>query len=135
MLAQATTLSVRAAAGLLLGELALNLGNLAVDSNAMTIMPRMLAAPAGKRRVTFQFDGQLLESSVQFGKPVRRQLGVPDCVLNVFMSEVFLDQSRIGASIGQVVTAGVPEHVRMDRQRVEFRSLCILLDQKPHGSA
>jgi hypothetical protein len=47
------------------------------------------------------------------------------------MAEIVLDQAGIGSTVGQVVPASVPEHMRMDRKRVEPRSLggqtCTLL--------
>src|SRR3974390_1472136 len=41
----------------------------------------------------------------------RRQLGVPDRVLDRFMPEVVLNAARIVAGIGQGVAAGMPQHV------------------------
>src|SRR5262245_57976118 len=47
-------------------------------------------------------------------EPVRRQLGVPDRVLDVLVAEPCLQRPRIVPGIGQGVAAGVPQHVRED---------------------
>src|SRR5262249_861697 len=47
-------------------------------------------------------------------EPVRRQLGVPDHVLDVLVAEPCLQRSRVVPGIGQGVPAGVAQHVRED---------------------
>src|SRR5215510_13514337 len=47
-------------------------------------------------------------------EPVRRQLGVPDRVLDVLVAEPCLQRPRIVPGIGQGVATGVPQHVRED---------------------
>src|SRR5262245_53584278 len=46
-------------------------------------------------------------------EPRRRQLRVPDGVLNVLMAEISLQRPRVVPPVGQCVTAGVPKHVRV----------------------
>ena len=43
----------------------------------------------------------------------RRQLGIAHRVLNVLVAEIGLQRAGIDAVIGELVTAGMPEHVRM----------------------
>jgi len=43
----------------------------------------------------------------------RRQLGIPDGVLNVLVAEIGLQRPRVVASIGQCKSAGVAEHMRV----------------------
>src|SRR5262249_16834809 len=45
-------------------------------------------------------------------EPVRRQLGVPDRVLDVLVAEPCLQRPRAMPGISQGVAAGVPQHVR-----------------------
>lgn len=47
---------------------------------------------------------------------IRRQLGIAGRVLNVAMPEVMLDGAGILAVVGELVTRGMPQHVRMDRE-------------------
>src|SRR5579863_3964981 len=47
-------------------------------------------------------------------EPIWRKLGVSHRVLNVSVAEVSLQRSRIMTIIGQLETAGMPEHVRVD---------------------
>src|SRR5262245_4438422 len=47
-------------------------------------------------------------------EPGRRQLRVSDRVLDVLVPEVGLQTACIHASVGQLISAGVPEHVRVN---------------------
>ena len=63
-------------------------------------------------------------------EPGRRELGVAHRVLDVLVAEVGLQAASVDAPVGQVKPAGVPQHVRMDReveawpQRRAGRSTC-----------
>lgn len=57
-------------------------------------------------------------------KAPRRQMGVAYRVSDVGVSEILLDYSQIGATLCQVVPAGVPEHVRMNIQGSKTRAHC-----------
>jgi hypothetical protein len=50
----------------------------------------------------------------EFDGRLRRQLGVPDRVLDVLVAEPCLQRPRIVPGIGQGVATGVPQHVRED---------------------
>jgi hypothetical protein len=59
---------------------------------------------------------------------------------HVAMTQVGLDQAKIGAAVGEVVPAGMPEHVRMDGQGRKSSSCCHAVQHKlcssrRHGSA
>src|SRR6476469_4566933 len=56
-------------------------------------------------------------SSPEVLEPVRRQLGVAHRVLDVAVTEVSLQRSRIVALVGQRKATGVAQHVRMSRRR------------------
>jgi hypothetical protein len=43
-------------------------------------------------------------------KALRRKFRVPDSMLNIAMPQVALNGARIGVLVGQVKTAGVPQH-------------------------
>jgi hypothetical protein len=47
-------------------------------------------------------------------KPLASKLGVPCRVLDVAMSEPFLQRPGVMAVVGKLVAAGMPEHVRVD---------------------
>src|SRR5262249_56802263 len=47
-------------------------------------------------------------------KPIRSQLGVTHCVLDVLVAEPCLQRPRIVPGIGQGVATGVPQHMRED---------------------
>ena len=47
-------------------------------------------------------------------EPINGQFGIADGVLDVFMTEVVLQRTSIVAIVRQLVSAGVPEHVRVD---------------------
>src|SRR5262249_4883874 len=49
-------------------------------------------------------------------EPVRRQLGVAHRVLDVLVPEPSLQRPRVVTGIGQGIAAGVPQHVREDRE-------------------
>ncbi len=49
-------------------------------------------------------------------EPVRGELGVPDRMLNVFVSQVVLDRPGVVAVIGKLEPASMAQHVRMDRK-------------------
>src|SRR5262245_32461923 len=66
------------------------------------------------RRTQSGGNGSLIAPEVF--EPVRRQLGVPDRVLDVLVAEPCLQRPRIVPGIGQGVAAGVPQHVREDRE-------------------
>ena len=57
-------------------------------------------------RRTFSVPPEILE-------PRWRQLSVPEGVLNIAVSEIGLQSTGIVPLVGQGVTAGVPEHVRV----------------------
>ena len=57
----------------------------------------------------------------------RRQFGVPDRVLDIAMTEISLQSSRIMAGIGQGEAAGMPEHMRMCLE-IEAGSIASALD-------
>ena len=43
-------------------------------------------------------------------------MGVADGVLNVLVTQVMLNRTRVLSSLGQLVSTGVPQHVRVDRE-------------------
>src|SRR2546425_1907083 len=49
-------------------------------------------------------------------EPMRCQLGVAHSVLDVLVTEVGLQCASVVASVGQGVTARVPQHVRVNRE-------------------
>jgi hypothetical protein len=49
----------------------------------------------------------------KFLEPLRRQSGIAGGVLNIAVPEIGLDGARVMAIIGELVAAGVPEHVSM----------------------
>jgi hypothetical protein len=49
-------------------------------------------------------------------EPIRRHLGVSDCVHDIFVAHVVLKGSGVMPIIGQLVSSGVPEHVGVDRE-------------------
>src|SRR5262252_1405768 len=49
-------------------------------------------------------------------EPVWRHIGVPDCVLNVLVPEVVLQGPRVVAIVGELESAGMAKHVRVDRE-------------------
>jgi|SRR6266404_2069172 hypothetical protein len=49
--------------------------------------------PGGQKKVSVELPPEVLE-------PVRRQLGVPDCVLDVFVPEIGLQRAGVVAGIG-----------------------------------
>jgi hypothetical protein len=62
-------------------------------------------------------------------KPNGTQLGVPQRMLNVFVTQVGLQRPSVVPPVRQCVTAGVPKHVRVNalaRPRT-WRSAAVLL--------
>src|SRR6516225_4206574 len=49
-------------------------------------------------------------------EPVGCHVGVPDRVLNVLVAEVVLQGARVVAIVGELEPAGMPKHVRVDRE-------------------
>jgi hypothetical protein len=45
---------------------------------------------------------------------MRREFSVSDGMLNIPVSEIILQRSRVGAAVCQVKTGGMSEHVRMN---------------------
>src|ERR1700720_1149064 len=62
-------------------------------------------------------------------EPGRRQLGVAHRMLDRFVPEIGLDRPGIDALIGQLKTAGVPQHVRV-KLHIESGSLASTLDHR-----
>ena len=50
-------------------------------------------------------------------EPIRRQLGVPNRMLDVLVPEVLLQDAGVVAIVGQLEPAGVAQHVRVDGKR------------------
>ncbi len=46
----------------------------------------------------------------------RRELGISDCMLNVFVSQVMLDRPRIVTVIGELEPTGMAQHMWVDRK-------------------
>jgi len=65
-------------------------------------------------------------------EPIRCQLGVSDCVLDVAMAEPSLQRPRVVPCIGQGIATGVPEHVR-EAAEGHAGVLADALDQLPEG--
>jgi hypothetical protein len=49
-------------------------------------------------------------------KPIRSQLGVLNRVLDLLVTEVILNNAGVITSRGEIVTAAVAEHMRMNRE-------------------
>ena len=49
-------------------------------------------------------------------EPIRRHFGVANRVRDIFMAHIVLEGSRVMPIVGELVTSGVPEHVRMNRE-------------------
>ena len=50
-------------------------------------------------------------------EPIRCQRGVCHGVLDIFVPEVVLDCPRVAAIVGELVAAGMAQHVRMNLER------------------
>jgi hypothetical protein len=50
----------------------------------------------------------------EVAEPIGRELRIPDGVDDVLVAQVALDGPRVVPVVGELVSAGVPEHVRMD---------------------
>ena len=44
-------------------------------------------------------------------EPIRRHLGISNCVHDIFMAHIVLEGSGVMPIVGELVTSGVPEHV------------------------
>jgi hypothetical protein len=53
----------------------------------------------------------------EVGKPMGRQRRVTNGMLNIAMPQVLLDGPGIHAFVGEIKTAGMPEHMGMNRKR------------------
>jgi hypothetical protein len=51
--------------------------------------------------------------SKKFLEPLRRQGGIARRILNIAMPEIRLDRTRIMAVVGELIAAGMPQHVGM----------------------
>ena len=60
-----------------------------------------------------EFPGNRSQIAPEILKSRRRKLGVADRVLNVVVAEVRLQRPCVVPLVGQRVTAGVPQHVRV----------------------
>jgi len=91
-------------------------------------------APCGRayHRNRIEIDSLVL---VQLIESVRRKLGITNRVLNILVPEEALDQPSVVPTVGQIVAASVPEHMRMDRQVVEPGGLAVLLQHEPNGGS
>jgi hypothetical protein len=56
-------------------------------------------------------------------EPSHSHFGIADGVLDILMTEVVLQRTSIVAIVGELVSAGVPEHVRVDAKWHLGRSL------------
>src|SRR5713101_5412209 len=65
-------------------------------------------------------------------EPARRQLGIADGVRDISVAQVLLDRPRVVPLIGQLETAGVAEHVGMNREG-EAGSLADARHELPDG--
>ena len=59
-------------------------------------------------------------------EPSRRQLGAAHGVLDIAVAQVGLQGARVVPLIGERITAGVPQHVRMRLEAQPSRSPCPL---------
>src|SRR5690242_19799264 len=71
----------------------------------------MCRAPVSRRRSPHQ----LLIAPEAF-ETGRGQLGVAHCMLDILVPEVGLQAASVDALVGQLVTAGVTQHVWMNRE-------------------
>src|SRR5215469_9209677 len=72
--------------------------------------------------------GQQTYSPPEILEPIDGQLGIPDGVLDVLMTEVMLERASIVPIVRKLVSAGVPEHVRVNSER-HLRDLAEALDE------
>jgi len=82
---------------------------------------RIAALASGYVRPTDIITAKVLE-------PIDGQLGIADGVLDVLMTEIMLERASIVAIVGELVAAGVPEHVRVDAEW-HLRGLTEALDE------
>src|SRR5215467_11035363 len=71
---------------------------------------------AGARKRRHQDAQGLRSASPKVLEPVRRHFGVSDGVLNVLVPEVMLQCARVVAIVGELKTAGMAQHVWVDRE-------------------
>ena len=84
----------------------------------------VLAGATLTLRIELQIDGQetavgcASSISKEFLESLRRQGGIPRRILDIAMAEIRLDRARIVTIVGELVAAGVPQHVgvRLDAQ-------------------
>src|SRR6266566_6686591 len=73
----------------------------------------MQTSPFALASVAFESLGKMLpQSTPEVFKPPRRHFGVPDRMLDILMTQVRLQRSRVVPLVAQGVAAGVPQHVR-----------------------
>jgi hypothetical protein len=71
--------------------------------------------------------GPVLSSiSKKFPEPMRRQGGIARRVLNVAMPEIGLDRTRVMAIVGELVSAGMAQHVSVRLDAQIGRADCLL---------
>jgi hypothetical protein len=73
-----------------------------------------------RQKLSFAFQGEACDRGGL--KPLRRKLAVAHNALNVRVTTIVLKSRRVMSLIRELVTAGVPKHVRVNRER-EFRQL------------
>jgi hypothetical protein len=72
-----------------------------------------LVAPSVTRSSSPRADGRASSISKECLEPLRRQRGIARRILDVAMPEIGLDRTRVVAVVGELVTAGVAQHVGM----------------------
>jgi hypothetical protein len=84
---------------------------------------RFLDGPRRKRRPALL--ATLVQWTLEHGpgsvlpeilEPIRRHFGVANRVHDISMAHVVLEGSGVMPIVGELVTSGVPEHVRVDRE-------------------
>lgn len=78
-----------------------------------------------------------MNSSQSSKSPSNRRGGklhVPARVADFAMAEVRLDEAEVGAALGQVVAARVPERMRVDVQMFEPGTLGRAVEHELHGT-
>ena len=82
--------------------------------------------PPAWRRATTPDEARLRAASALRGpadrprlpilEPIRRHFGVANRVHDIFMAHIVLEGSGVVPIVGELVTSGVPEHVRVNRE-------------------
>jgi hypothetical protein len=67
-------------------------------------------------------------------KAPRTEAYVSHCVPDIFMSQIGLNQTKIRATLAQVIAARMPESVGMNIQGSESSTLCNAIQHQLHGS-